>query len=112
MHELSLIAELVDEVEQKAAGRIVATVVVRHATTISEETIRQVFEMLVVGRALAGASLVCEPFEMTLQCSECGFAGSLDHDHVAGHIRVCPRCGDIAGDTGLAEMELVDVVTD
>jgi Zn finger protein HypA/HybF involved in hydrogenase expression len=112
MHELSLVAELIDEVEQRAAGRSVALVVVRHATTISEETLRQAFTMLATGRSLGAAQLVCEPFEITLNCAACGFAGPVDHDHLAGHIRVCPRCGDITGDTGLAEMELVGVVTD
>lgn len=111
MHELSLVAELIDEVEQRAAGRSVALVVVRHATTISEETLRQAFMML-AGRSLAAAQLVCEPFEITLNCAACGFAGPVDHDHLAGHITVCPRCGDITGDSDLAEMELVSVVTE
>jgi Zn finger protein HypA/HybF involved in hydrogenase expression len=112
MHELSLVAELIDEVEQRAAGRSVALVVVRHATTISEETLRQGFTMLATSRSLAAAELVCEPFEITLNCPACGFAGPLDHDHLAGHVRVCPRCGDISGDSALAELELVRVLID
>ena len=112
MHELSLVAELIDEVEQRAAGRSVALVVVRHATTISEETLRQAFVMLATSPSLEAAQLVCEPFEISLNCASCGFKGPVDHDHLAGHIRVCPQCGDITGDAGIAEMELVGVVTD
>jgi len=112
MHELSLVAELIEEVEQRAAGRTVASVVIRHASTISEGTLRQAFVMLATGRSLAAARLVCEPFEITLNCEGCGFAGPLDHDHLAGHVRVCPRCGDITGDSGLAELELVRVIID
>ena len=112
MHELSLVAELIDEVEQRAAGRSVALVVVRHATTISEATLRQGFTMLATSRSLAAAALVCEPFEITLKCLACGFVGPLDHDHLAGHIRVCPRCGAISGDSSVAELELVRVLTD
>lgn len=109
MHELSLVAELIDEVEQRAAGRSVALVVVRHATTIGEESLRQAFTMLTTDRSLADTRLVCEPFEIALDCDACGFAGVLDHDHLAGHVRVCPQCGDISGDSSLSEMELVRV---
>jgi len=112
MHELSLVAELIDEVAQRAGGHTVATVVVRHATTIDEETLRQAFVMLAADHSFAAARLVCEPFEITLNCAGCGFAGRLDHDHLAGHVRVCPRCGAISGDSGVAELELVRVDVD
>jgi Zn finger protein HypA/HybF involved in hydrogenase expression len=112
MHEFSLVAELISEVEQRAAGRSVAEVVIRHATTIEEATLQQAFVLLADGHQLAGASLVCEPFEITLNCATCGFTGPLDHDHLAGHVRVCPQCGGVTGDGGVAEIELVRVVVD
>ncbi|HEY5456132.1 MAG TPA: hydrogenase maturation nickel metallochaperone HypA [Acidothermaceae bacterium] len=112
MHEISLVGELLEEVERRAAGRPVALVVVRHASTIGEETIRQAFTMLAADGALANARLVCEEFEIVLTCPACGFTGALDHDHLAGHVRVCPRCGDITGDSGLAELELERVIID
>lgn len=112
MHELSLVGELIEEVEQRAAGRAVALVVVRHASTISEETLRQAFATLAADGPLAGARLACEQFEIVLTCSACGFVGVLDHDHLAGHVRVCPACGDISGDSQLPEMQLMGVVTD
>ena len=112
MHELSLVAELIDEVERRAAGRAVATVIVRHATTIDEGTLRQAFMMLAADRSFAAADLTCEPFEITLNCAACGFAGRLDHDHLAGHVRVCPQCSAISGDSGVAELELVRVDVD
>jgi len=112
MHEFSLVGELIEEVEQRAAGRSVALVVVRHATTISEESLRQAFAMLAGDGPLASARLACEQYEIALTCATCGFVGVLDHDHLAGHVRVCPRCGDISGDSHLPEMELMGVVTD
>jgi Zn finger protein HypA/HybF involved in hydrogenase expression len=110
MHELSLVAELIEEVEQRAAGRGVALVVVRHATTISEETVRHAFAMLTADGPLFGAKVECQPFDITLQCAACGFDGTLDHDHLVGHLRICPMCAEISGDSQLPEMELVSVV--
>lgn len=112
MHEMSLVGELLEEVERRAAGHPVALVVIRHASTISEETLRQAFAMLAADGALANARLVCEQFEIILTCPTCGFTGVLDHDHLAGHVRVCPQCGEISGDAQLPEMELMGVVTD
>jgi Zn finger protein HypA/HybF involved in hydrogenase expression len=112
MHELSLVGELIEEVARRAAGRTVALVVIRHASTISEEMLHQAFTMLAADGPLASARLACEQFEILLTCDACGFAGVLDHDHVAGHVRVCPQCGDISGDSQRPEMELVGVVTD
>jgi Zn finger protein HypA/HybF involved in hydrogenase expression len=111
MHEMSLVGELIEEVEQRTVGRTVALVVIRHASTISEETLRQAFTMLAADGPLANAALECEQFEVVLTCPVCGFAGALDHDHLAGHVQVCPQCGDISGDSQLAEMELIGVVT-
>ena len=112
MHETSLVAELLEEVELRAAGRPVALVAVRHASTISEEILRQAFTMLAADGPLANARLVCEQYEIVLTCAACGFTGALDHDHLAGHVRVCPQCRDISGDSQLPEMELIGVVTD
>lgn len=112
MHELSLVAELIEEVEQRAAGRSIALVVVRHATSISEETVRDTFAMLTVDSPLCGATIACEPFDIILRCEACGFDGALDHDHLVGHLRICPRCGEMSGDSQLPEMELAGVVVE
>jgi Zn finger protein HypA/HybF involved in hydrogenase expression len=109
VHEFSLVAELVDEVGIRAAGRQVAAVRVRHASTIEEETLRQAFSMLTADGPLAGAQLEAEAFEIALTCPACGFVGGLDHDHLHGHIRVCPSCGAVSGDSQVCELEMLDL---
>jgi Zn finger protein HypA/HybF involved in hydrogenase expression len=112
MHEVSLVAELLDVCERRAAGRPVTFVRVRHATTIPEETLRQAFGMLTEGGALAGARLESEPFDIALRCAGCGFDGVLGHDDlVGGSLAICPACGDVTTLHRTAELELLEVIT-
>ena len=95
--------------EQRAAGRAVAVVRVRHATTIPPEALDQAFRMLTEGGRLAGARLEAEPFDIELSCG-CGFSGALAHDDVAGSVAVCPSCGAVSTLHRTAELELLEVV--
>jgi Zn finger protein HypA/HybF involved in hydrogenase expression len=109
VHEVSLVAELVDAAVARAGGRPVAVVRVRHATTIPEDVLRQAFDMLVEGSPLAGARLVAEPFDIELRCG-CGFAGAAGHDDlVGGSMAVCPSCGEVIALPPAAELELLEV---
>jgi Zn finger protein HypA/HybF involved in hydrogenase expression len=108
MHELSLVAELVDECVRRAGGREIAVIRVRHATTIGEDTVRQAFDMLTAGGPLDGVRLETEPFDLPFACDACNYAGVLDHDHAVGHLRVCPACGCVSNDEEPCELELVD----
>lgn len=110
MHETSLVAELVEECEQRAQGRRVAVVRVRHATTIDDLALRELFEVLTTGTSLESARLEAEPFDVRLDCSNCGFSGTIGPDYVVGHLRICPSCGITADDGDVAELQLVDVV--
>jgi Zn finger protein HypA/HybF involved in hydrogenase expression len=111
MHEVSLVEELVDECARQAAGRGVSLVRVRHATTITEESLRQAFEMLTQQGLLAGARLEAEPFAVLLECA-CGFGGALGHDDViSGSIVVCPDCGEVSTRARTAELELLELRT-
>jgi hypothetical protein len=56
------------------------------------------------------AALETEEVEVPLDCAECGYSGAVDGDHLYGHLRVCPACGAVSDDDGVAELELVDVV--
>ncbi len=56
VHEVSLVAELVEVAEARAGGMPVAIVRVRHATTIPEDVLRQAFDMLTETGPLAGAA--------------------------------------------------------
>jgi Zn finger protein HypA/HybF involved in hydrogenase expression len=109
MHEVGLVAELVDAAVARAGGRPVALVRVRHATTIPEDVLRQAFEMLAEGGPLAAAKLVTEPFEVRLTCP-CGFDGALGHDDVLGPGSVvCPSCSELRTVAREAELELLEV---
>ena len=109
MHEVGLVAQLIDVAAAHAAGRPVAVVRVRHATTIPADALRQAFEMLAAGGVLAAAELVTEPFEVRLTCP-CGFDGALGHDDVVGQgSAVCPSCLELRVVDRAAELELLEV---
>lgn len=109
MHEVSLVADLVDECERRAAGTPVALVRVRHASSIPESVIQQAFALLTQGGLLASARLEVESFDVRLECA-CGFAGALGHDEVLSSSMVlCPECGTIHSRPRTADLELLEV---
>jgi len=110
MHELSLVAELVDECVRQADGRNVASVQVRHATTIDEEALRQMFAMLTAEGPLVDARLDTKAFAITLRCAACNRLDVLDHDHAIGHLRICPSCGAVSDDPQPCELEVTGMV--
>ncbi len=109
MHETSLIAELVDECERRADGHAVARVHVRHASSIAEDALRDIFAALTADGPMSGVLLDTEEFDASMTCGECGYAGVVDHDHVYGHMRICPSCEAISDDDVAPELELVAV---
>ena len=109
MHEVGLVAELVDAAVERSGGGPVTLVRVRRASTIPEDVLRQAFEMLVAGTPLEDATLEVEPFDVRLTCP-CGFDGALEHDDMIGPSQVvCPSCGDLRGVPPTAELELLEV---
>jgi Zn finger protein HypA/HybF involved in hydrogenase expression len=110
MHEVSLVADLIDVCRAQAAGRRVQTVRVRHATTIPADALEQAFRMLTAGGPLADATLDAERFDVVLRCP-CGFDGSVGHDDVVGSVAICPACGLVTTLRRTAELELVELVT-
>jgi hydrogenase nickel incorporation protein HypA/HybF len=112
VHEVSLVAELVEAVERHADGRPVRAVRVLHATTIPDDVLRQAWDMLVDGRPLAGAVLEAEPFDIRLRC-RCGYDGPLGHDDLVGaSLAVCPSCGEASPVPPTPELELLEVALD
>lgn len=109
MHEVSLVADLLDECARRAAGRRVGVVRVRHANTVPDDVLEQAFALLTGDGPLAGARLEREEFALTFTCSECPYSGVLEHDHLIGHIVVCPGCGQITTSDHTAELELLGV---
>ena len=110
MHEVSLVAELVDACERVAAGAPVQEVRVRHASAISEDAVRQAFAMLTSGTPLQTARLELSSFDAVVHC-RCGFTGILDHEALdAGPLSECPSCGGLVARPRTPELELVAVV--
>ena len=109
MHEVGMVAQLVDAAVATAGGRPVTAVRIRFATTVPEDVLRQAFEMLTAEGPLASAVLETEPFDVRLACP-CGFTGALEHDDVIGPGQaVCPSCGELRSFPPTPELELVEV---
>lgn len=101
MHELSLVAELVDECNRQAGGRPVRSVKVRCPSALDLDELRDLFAELAATSGLGDALLEIETVPTTLSCS-CGFSGPLEAAESTGHLVVCPDCGTVqAAETGL-----------
>ena len=109
MHEVSLVAELIDECLRRAAGQPVELVRIRHASTVPAEGIRYAFDLLAADGELANARLEAERIPVLHACA-CGFAGELGHDDVVGSTAVvCPGCGLVSAQQRQADLELLEV---
>lgn len=109
MHEVSLVAQLVDACVERAGGQPVDLVRVRHASTIPDAMLRQAFAMLTQDGTLSAARLEAQAFDIRLQCA-CGFDGPLGHDDlIDSAMAVCPSCGDVSMRARTAEIELLEV---
>lgn len=111
MHEISLITDLVEECERQAGDAQIKSVSVRHATTIPQDMLHEVWGMVTVDRSIASAQLKSEAYEAHLNCEQCGFNGVLGHDDVVGHMSVCPQCSNPTEFEHAAEIELIGVET-
>ncbi|MEX1172369.1 MAG: hydrogenase/urease maturation nickel metallochaperone HypA [Chloroflexota bacterium] len=111
MHELSLVADLLDAATLRADGAAVTRLRVRHASSLPEDALRQAFQLVATGGPFADVALDTEPFAVGLTCP-CGFDGALGHDDVISPTLVaCPSCGDVHARSRTAELELLEVVT-
>lgn len=115
MHEVALVAQLVDAAAERAGGRPagapVELVRVRYATTIPADVLEQAWAMLVAGGPLEAAALEAVPFDVRLACP-CGFDGALGHDDVLGPGQaVCPACSELRAIPVTPELELLEVRT-
>lgn len=110
MHEVALVADLVEAAVARVEGLKARRVVVRYASTIPGDVFEQAWAMLTAGGPLDGAELDAAPFAVTLACA-CGFAGALQHDDVIGPGQaVCPACSELRSFPVTPELELVEVV--
>jgi Zn finger protein HypA/HybF involved in hydrogenase expression len=109
MHELSLVAELVEACTRRAGGAPVSRVRVRCATTVPEAALRESFRLLAAGGPLADAVLEVEPIQVPPACP-CGSTATPDDTDVVGHLAVCPACGAVSAHAATTGLELLEVV--
>jgi Zn finger protein HypA/HybF involved in hydrogenase expression len=110
VHEVALVADLVEAAAARVEGPRARRVVVRYASTIPTDVFEQAWAMLTAGGPLDGAELDATAFPVRLECP-CGFAGALEHDDVIGPGQaVCPSCSELRAFPVTPELELVEVV--
>jgi Zn finger protein HypA/HybF involved in hydrogenase expression len=115
MHEVSLVEELVSTCRRLAEGRSVVEVLARCPTSVDQEELSAAFVLVTRQLAdetgdgcLSAAELELETVPVRLSCS-CGFEGDLDGGHLAGHMGICPRCGQVAEVEGRLELLRIKV---
>ncbi|MCR4404114.1 MAG: hydrogenase maturation nickel metallochaperone HypA [Candidatus Acetothermia bacterium] len=122
MHEYSVAEELVRAVlaELTARGLQGEDLLEVHLRKgelrlLSDEALRQAYEILAEGTPLAGSKLVLEEVKAEVVCRACGYRGPAAYpDDPAYHfltpILACPRCrGPVELESG-RELELVQLV--
>jgi Zn finger protein HypA/HybF involved in hydrogenase expression len=110
VHEVALVADLVEAAVTRLEGPRARRVVVRYASTIPADVFEQAWAMLTAGGPLDGAELDAAAFPVRLACP-CGFDGALEHDDVIGPGQaVCPSCSELRSFPATPELELVEVI--
>ncbi|MGO9583069.1 MAG: hydrogenase/urease maturation nickel metallochaperone HypA [Acidimicrobiales bacterium] len=106
MHELSLVAELVEECCRRAGGERISVVRVRCFLPDMDAELQQAFTMMTAATPLEGAVLEIETASSSLSCP-CGYLGPAE-DGVVGHLFICPACARV-GAIRSPSLELLEV---
>ena len=114
MHEFSIVESLTNKIlhclAPDGAGRI-AAVRVRRGPGVSEEALRQSFQVLSAGTRLEGAFFSIDRAPIVSRC-QCGHSTPATGDDVAGHLFVCPECGAVNELREAHDLEVVEVVVE
>ena len=112
MHEFGIVkaltATVLTRAEAAGAERVVA-VRVRRGGLMSEEAVRQAFQLLAAGTRLEGAALAIETAERSIRCP-CGREARPTSDDLMGHLFLCPACGRAQDAGGTQGLELVEIL--
>lgn len=114
MHEVSIINDLIDRLDQQLAAQNVARATglhLRRGSTFSEAALHQSFQMLSPGTRLEGARLVVETIDTLFNCAQCGHTQSITSDDLIGHMFICPHCDHVQEIDEVHELEVLEVVT-
>ena len=120
MHEYSLMAQVVEEIQTQLGAGTPLTGRIRNVhLTVGQldihaaEAFRQAFQMASLGTRLEGAELDLTVVPATVACPACGFRkeaaeGELDSHDPSPYVP-CPRCGAVCaveGGRGIRRIEL------
>ncbi len=104
MHEVSVVASLVDAVVRELERYDVlkvnsVTVIIGDMTNLGEEQMSFAYEIVTKGTVLEGSELMIEREPIELECRDCGYKGPArvlsdpDFDEHAIPVLSCPECG-------------------
>ncbi len=104
MHEVSVVASLVDAVVRELERYDVlkvnsVTVIIGDMTNLGEEQMSFAYEIVTKGTVLEGSELMIEREPIELECRDCGYRGPArvlsdpDFDEHAIPVLSCPECG-------------------
>lgn len=112
MHDYHAVKALVERLTS-GSGALPASgiteVRIRAGAAFSPEALEQAYEMLTPGTALEGSRLVVEELPQERSCSACGRAWTVTREDLAGHVVVCPSCGDLSSIEGSTRLEIVEI---
>lgn len=106
MHDQHAVRELI---ERLSCLEDVAEVRVRAGPVFSPEALEQAYTMLTAGTPLEGSRLVVEERREERTCPACERTWTVSAEDVAGHVVLCPACGNPAPLEDVAALEVVGI---
>lgn len=107
MHDHHVVVALIERLSRLEHVREVR---VRAARVFSPESLTQAYEMLTPSTPLEGSRLVVEERREEHTCRACGRTWEVSADDVAGHVVLCPTCGNPTPLEDIAALEVLGIV--
>jgi Zn finger protein HypA/HybF involved in hydrogenase expression len=108
MHDYHAVQAVVDRLTAAGLGAV-TEVRIQAGAAYSPVALRQAYEMLTLGTALAGSRLLVEQADQECSCPACGAAWRVTCDDLIGHTVVCPSCGVPASVEGATSLQVIGI---
>lgn len=106
MHDQHAVQELIARLSRLERVREVR---VRAGGIFSPEALEQAYAMLTAGTPLGSSRLVVEERREERTCDSCGHTWDLSPEDVAGHVILCPRCGEPTPLKDVAALKVIGI---
>ena len=108
MHDYHAVESVV---ERLTAAHLtdVAEVRIRAGAAYSPVALRQAYEMLTLGTALAGSHLLVESADQECACPACGESWHVTCEDLMGHTAICPSCGVASPVEGASGVQVIGI---